>query len=75
MPPSCVERVDTVNISYLYAGILALPQQGEGDDGNAVGAAECELSGGDYDALDQTISESFTQPVQLLQVVFTHGGG
>ena len=64
MPPSCVERVDTVNISYLYAGVL-LPQQSEGDDGYAVGAAECELSGGDYDALDQPFSELFAQPCLL----------
>lgn len=62
-------------ISRTYAGILALPQQGEGNDGDAIGAAECELSGGDDDALDQPFSELFAQPVQVLQVVFTHGGG
>lgn len=44
-------------ISRTYAGILALPQQGEGDDDDAVGAAECKLSGGDYDALNQPFPE------------------
>lgn len=48
-------------ISRTYAGILALPQQGEGDDDDAVGATECELSGGDYDALDQPFCRAVTQ--------------
>lgn len=60
------EQSESWRLSFVLKGILALPHQGEGDDGDAVGAAECEMSGGDYDALDQPFSELFAQPVQVL---------